>query len=1348
VKKLSRTRRQVKAFRAACEELESRRLLTYQLVSPLADVAVTTAASSTVSLAGHFHDPSATNTTVLLHFQPYDTASDGADVMVQLSDSVTPQTVANFLAYVNAGLYNNTIIHRSVSAFIVQGGGFSNASGLPAINTFSAVVNEFANDFAAASNGPVNIRGTIAMAKLSGDPNSATDQWFINLADNSSNLDNQNGGFTTFGTVVGTGMNVFDTITTLPQTNLGDPFTNLPLAGDGTGSYANLVTLTYATAESTYTITGNTNPSLFSSVSVVGSQLQLNYAPDQVGSADITVTATDFNGHILTDTFTASVTQPAIGVTDGGTTLTDSQATADSLGSAAQGATVSKTLRVTNNGNADLTFTAPTVPTGYMITSPADLSAVTVTPGNFVDIVVSSVATNTGGTTTGTLVLNSNDPDVAAFHIPLTYTVLSKQATVSYNSGSLTNGQSSAVNFGSSSAASFPVTLVVKNTGNSTLTLSAPTLPAGYSIVTGLPGTLAAGASANLVLGIDTTTVGTKAGMVVINSDDPVTPAFSFPVTATVSHAIIGVSLLDETVSPATVVGPVSSNQSTPIDYGFVDQNSVTPNSKTFRITNTGTTPLVLGTILEPAGFFVTSPDRTFHSSGPSTPPNLGTLAVGASVDVTITQRADTGGDKSGTLVFQSNDPNTPSFDLPLTGFTHYKKLDVSVNSVELTANATTHQTQSVSVGTALQGSTLQVTLHVTNTGDTLDLSLGTPTLPSGFSVVTALPDTLAAGASADLVLAVDTSVQGAISGNIVINSSDPLYALSPSGFIIPVTGLIHYHHLVATNAGSTVTSGSTVNFGTILTGDTGQEILHLTNNGDVALTLGTPVIPAGYSLIGSLPTTLAAGASVDAVLQIDSTTRGSKSGVFSITTDDVTATNFQVTLAGTVIFKGLGITLGDGTPVLYGMSTAIDFGTVRKGDTSHEMTFEVTDTGHVSMSIQAVTLPSGYSIVTGLPSTLAPGETEPLVIRLDASAPGYDNSTMHIVSSDPDRPSFDIPLKAAVTLPVKLGVGGMSSITFTDADGTVSTVTMSGPGSATLDFLGNNLASVVKKKVATIAGSSVILSGITFAGTNAAKTKVTITSKGGKVKTVDIGNISGSAISSLTASSGRLIGTLAGKIGTLSLAAMAGATVNLGAGSVVNVPTITSSNFTITGNLKSLNVATWTGGSLTAGSIDSLIATGAIKNVALVATKSVGTITVKGNLQGCSLRSAGKITSINVGALMGSTIYAGINPAKSPLTDALPFSTNAVLASLITKSFTNSTIAARTITSLSLGTVKTHNSGTPEGIAGHTIASLIAKLDTGKSIKLSKVNTKVNLTTQLKAQKATTLNDLKIVIA
>jgi Raf kinase inhibitor-like YbhB/YbcL family protein len=168
-------------------------------------------------------------------------------IEIELFDTAAPLSVANFLSYVNSGAYNNSFIHRSVPGFIIQGGGYTwdSVRNQPAsVIKHAPVMNEYSPTRS-------NLRGTIAMAKLGGDPNSATSEWFINLANNSSNLDAQNGGFTVFGRVIGSGMQVVDAIAALPTANASGAFANLPLASTVTGSTiqsSNLAILSRASA--------------------------------------------------------------------------------------------------------------------------------------------------------------------------------------------------------------------------------------------------------------------------------------------------------------------------------------------------------------------------------------------------------------------------------------------------------------------------------------------------------------------------------------------------------------------------------------------------------------------------------------------------------------------------------------------------------------------------------------------------------------------------------------------------------------------------------------------------------------------------------------------------------------------------------------------------------------------------------------------------------------------------------------------------------------------------------------------------------------------------------------------
>lgn len=126
------------------------------------------------------------------------------EMEVVLFDQDKPLTVGNFVKLARAGAYDRSFLHRCEPNFVVQGGGYSVAqtnlyepfTRYSAVPSFGPITNEFnrgrriSNEF-----------GTIAMAKIAGNPHSATSQWFFNLTNNSAVLDTQNGGFTVFGQV-------------------------------------------------------------------------------------------------------------------------------------------------------------------------------------------------------------------------------------------------------------------------------------------------------------------------------------------------------------------------------------------------------------------------------------------------------------------------------------------------------------------------------------------------------------------------------------------------------------------------------------------------------------------------------------------------------------------------------------------------------------------------------------------------------------------------------------------------------------------------------------------------------------------------------------------------------------------------------------------------------------------------------------------------------------------------------------------------------------------------------------------------------------------------------------------
>lgn len=274
----------------------------------LADQSVSKgAASQTLDLTNNFSDPNAANARVT--FQ-----TNRGNIGIELLNQQTPLTVKNFLNYVDSDRYDNTIIHRSPANFVVQGGGFK-ANGTAPNTTLDHILQDapVPNEFDSKRS---NVTGTVAMAKVGGDPNSATSEFFFNVADNSSNLDNQNGGFTVFANVV-SGLDSVKAINALPTTNVGS-FTDLPVLNNFTGTSVgeldaatNLVTINDVVVQSrgemlTFSIVNNSNPDVVTPT-IVGNKLTLAYSATNTGTSVIQVRATDLSGRSVDTAFTVRV---------------------------------------------------------------------------------------------------------------------------------------------------------------------------------------------------------------------------------------------------------------------------------------------------------------------------------------------------------------------------------------------------------------------------------------------------------------------------------------------------------------------------------------------------------------------------------------------------------------------------------------------------------------------------------------------------------------------------------------------------------------------------------------------------------------------------------------------------------------------------------------------------------------------------------------------------------------------------------------------------------------------------------------------------------------------------------
>jgi cyclophilin family peptidyl-prolyl cis-trans isomerase len=232
----------------------------------------------------------------------------------ELLSADAPNTVSNFIFYCATSLtstadkaktYDGTFIHRAtenrdildqfVSEFIIQGGGFrytggDNATGVPIRKNPNNPAQNFVlmNEFNIA-----NTRGTIAMAKVGGNANSATNQWFVNVVDNSATLGtDNNGGFTVFARIIGKGMDTVDAIAALPLYNgVLNAFDDVPVRQLPEGLFlVDTETVRIVPLQPPTPIAGNTTMSLASVLTY--SATTDNPAAATVSVANSTVTIT------------------------------------------------------------------------------------------------------------------------------------------------------------------------------------------------------------------------------------------------------------------------------------------------------------------------------------------------------------------------------------------------------------------------------------------------------------------------------------------------------------------------------------------------------------------------------------------------------------------------------------------------------------------------------------------------------------------------------------------------------------------------------------------------------------------------------------------------------------------------------------------------------------------------------------------------------------------------------------------------------------------------------------------------------------------------------------------------
>jgi hypothetical protein len=553
---------------------------------------------------------------------------------------------------------------------------------------------------------------------------------------------------------------------------------------------------------------------------------------------------------------------------------------------------------------------------------------------------------------------------------------------------------------------------VVTNTGGQNLTIGPVQIDGGFEIVQSLPASLAPGASATLIVRLSTATVGDHFGTVRFSTNAPLVGEFDFLLAGTVlpPPAPEITVLLDAATIP--------DGLSEPIEFGAVTLGKPGP-TRTFVIQNDGNADLVLGTLISPEGFTILDPLAE-------------SIAPGGSDTLILQLNSDAIGTKLGEVKFATNDSDEPQFNFNVTG----SVVPAPAPDIQIklgTSDIVTAQPQAIDFGNAVQGdAAITLTFTLVNTGNAL-LSLGAVSVPGGFSLVQAPPATLGAGQSASIRIAMTTAAVGAHAGEVSISSNDP----DENPFVFNVSGQVAAAPapvVTVLEAAATIGDGQTtpIDFGTTPQGGDGvTRAFTVRNDGNAILTLGPVVLPDGFTLVEGLSGSLAPGESDTFTVLLDPSTLGAKSGQIRFLTNDPDVGEFTFAITGTVTAAPLPFVevRHAGAPLVDGQAAAVDFGAAAPGSDGPTRTFTVHNSGTAPLVIGTLSVPAGYSIVQGLPSSIAPGGSASFTLKLDTSISGTRTGRVELTTNDAARSPFDFAvtglISAAAPAIVLLGESG-----------------------------------------------------------------------------------------------------------------------------------------------------------------------------------------------------------------------------------------------------------------------------------------------------------------------------------
>lgn len=421
------------------------------------------------------------------------------------------------------------------------------------------------------------------------------------------------------------------------------------------------------------------------------------------------------------------------------------------------------------------------------------------------------------------------------------------------------------------------------------------------------------------------------------------------------------------------------------------------PVSRTFVITNTGTTSLTIGAVAITAGNYTVTQQPT------------SVIAPSGTTSFTVRMNASTQGVQSGQFAFANTDPARNPFFVSLTGSVTAPapEIEVRQGGLEIVDGG------SFPFGSTSEGAPLERIFTVNNIGS-LTLSLGAVATTTGYTVTQQPNFTIGPGGSTTFRVRLNAQSIGVFNGQIAFANNDSNE--NPFNFLISGTVTAPAPEIEVTQSGNDVPRDSTFAFGSIGQGFPISRQFLITNAGTQALTVGTVSVPNGFTVTTQPMSPVAPGGSTGFTVEFTGANLGNFSGNLSFNNNDSNESPYRFLLTGQVTPPAPRIlVVVDGQEIPDG--GAFGFGTTPEGAPLTKE-FTILNTGSAELVLGAISLPSSFILDTA-PATPVPiGGQTTFRVTFPADTRGGFSGPLSFSTNDTPRNPFNFSIGASATQP------------------------------------------------------------------------------------------------------------------------------------------------------------------------------------------------------------------------------------------------------------------------------------------------------------------------------------------